>query len=79
MYANNLPSLAFCDQFRRTLVAEAGYAFSVESIGATPARAGFLDGLVEADPTIIGVIVGFLVVSAVLYVVFGMGKGRKKR
>ncbi len=50
----------------------------VEPLAATPARAGFLDGLVEADPTIIGVIVGFLVVAAVLYVVFGMGKTRNK-
>jgi hypothetical protein len=51
----------------------------VEPIHATPARAGFLDGFLEADPTIIGILVGFLVIAAVLYVVFGMGSRRKKR
>ena len=50
----------------------------MESIHAAPAKAGLLDGLVEADPTIVGIIVGVLVVAAVLYVVFGMGRRRRK-
>ena len=50
----------------------------MEPVHAAPAKAGLLDGLVEADPIVVGVIVGFLVVAAVLYVVFGMGRQRKK-
>jgi hypothetical protein len=33
-----------------------------------------VDGLVEADPTVVGVVVAFLVVAAVLYAVFGVGR-----
>ena len=55
------------------------YPRRVEPVLAAPAKAGLLDGLVEADPTIVGVLVGFLVVGAVLYVVFGMGRRRRKR
>jgi hypothetical protein len=54
------------------------YPAPVEAVHAAPVKAGLLDGLVEADPTIIGILVGFLVIVAVLYVVFGMGRRRKK-
>ena len=50
----------------------------MEPTYAAPMKAGLFDGLVEADPTIVGILVGFLVIVAVLYVVFGMGR-RKNR
>jgi hypothetical protein len=39
--------------------------------GTAPAAAGLVEGLVDADPNVVGLVIGLLVVAAVLYVVFG--------
>ncbi len=50
----------------------------VEALHGSPARAGLLEGWIEADPTLVGVVVAILVVAALLYV-FVYSKERKHR
>ena len=54
------------------------HADFVEALHGSPARAGLLDGWIEADPTLVGVVIAVLVVAALLYV-FVYSKERKHR
>ena len=45
--------------------------------GESPGRAGLWNGVVEAEPIVVGIAVAILIVAAVLYTCFGVG--RKER
>lgn len=48
-------------------------------LGAARARGSLIDGMIDADATVAGIVVAVLVVSAVLYVFFGMGREDERK